>query len=339
VSQRRARARGILVKPALIVGAGVVGAHIARRLEEAPDYGLRPVGFLDADPAPAVDVVDRRAPVLGGPEAFDRVVEEYGVRHVVLSFSRASDESLLPMVRRCEELGLEVTIVPRLFDLVNERVELEHLGGLPLIGMRSVNPKGAQFAVKHGFDRVGAGLGLLFLAPLLATVALTVRLTSPGPILFRQRRVGRDGRVFDLYKFRSMRMSAEPADFIPAEGSAPGGVEGADRRTIIGKLMRRTAVDELPQLVNVLKGEMSLVGPRPERPEFVSMFERDIRRYQDRHRVRSGLTGWAQVHGYRGQTSLADRVEWDNFYIENWSLWLDVKILLLTVVTVFRDSE
>jgi lipopolysaccharide/colanic/teichoic acid biosynthesis glycosyltransferase len=171
----------------------------------------------------------------------------------------------------------------------------------------------------------------------LVGTALGVKLSSPGPVLFRQRRVGRDGQVFDMLKFRSMRQKrASNPGFRPEEGSAPGGVEGEDRRTRFGRIIRRTAVDELPQLLNVLRGEMSLVGPRPERPEFVSLFHDDIDRYGDRHRVKSGITGWAQVNGFRGQTSLADRVEWDNFYIENWSLWLDVKILLLTLVAVVR---
>ena len=160
-----------------------------------------------------------------------------------------------------------------------------------------------------------------------------MRLSSPGPIFFRQRRVGRDGRSFDLLKFRSMRGSAaaEGGASSRAAGRAPGGVEGVDRRTRVGRFLRRTSLDELPQLLNVLRGEMSLVGPRPERPEFVELFGHDIDRYGDRHRVKSGITGWAQVHGLRGQTSLADRVEWDNYYIENWSLWLDLKILLMTV--------
>jgi lipopolysaccharide/colanic/teichoic acid biosynthesis glycosyltransferase len=210
---------------------------------------------------------------------------------------------------------------------------------MPLLALRAVDPKGWQFDIKHLFDRLASALILVVLSPLLLAVALGVRVSSPGPIMFRQRRVGRDGQVFDILKFRSMRERPKEADsFSPTRGSAPGGVEGEDRRTGFGRFIRRTALDELPQLLNVVRGEMSLVGPRPERPEFVSLFDDDIDRYGDRHRVKSGITGWAQVNGFRGQTSLADRVEWDNFYIENWSLWLDVKILLLTVVAVVRQS-
>src|ERR1019366_8589020 len=181
-----------------------------------------------------------------------------------------------------------------------------------------------------------------------AIAAIAVRLSSPGPALFSQRRVGRDGKVFDFYKFRSMRVAPEKdgededtsaLDFLLAGDIAPGGVEGEDRRTAVGRFLRGTSLDELPQLFNVLRGDMSLVGPRPERPEFVELFRHDILRYGDRHRVKSGITGWAQVHGLRGQTSLAERVESDNYYIAHWSLGLDLKILALTVVALFRNAE
>ena len=181
---------------------------------------------------------------------------------------------------------------------------------------------------------------MLAISPLLISLIVLVRLSSPGPIFFRQDRIGRDGRVFQCLKFRTMRPEkASDAEFELKSSSAPGGVEGIDRRTRIGKIMRSTSLDELPQLVNVLKGEMSLVGPRPERPQFVEFFEIQIHRYGERHRVKAGITGWAQVHGLRGQTSIADRVEWDNYYIENWSLALDLKILLLTVAAVMRGAE
>ena len=236
-----------------------------------------------------------------------------------------------------------------MFDLINDRVGYDTVGGLPLLSFTAVDPKGMQFAVKHALDRVLALLMLILLSPLIALAALAVKLSSPGPMLFKQRRVGRDGRVFDFYKFRSMREpdrsedAPEPdssaLDFLLAGDIAPGGVEGEDRRTAVGRFLRGSSVDELPQLFNVLRGDMSLVGPRPERPEFVELFRNDIIRYGDRHRVRSGITGWAQVHGLRGQTSLAERVEWDNYYIAHWSLGLDLKILALTLVALFRNAE
>jgi exopolysaccharide biosynthesis polyprenyl glycosylphosphotransferase len=283
--------------------------------------------------------------VLGGPEDLDSIVARTGAKHVVMAFmsSRGSDATLVPVVRRCDELGLDVSLVPRLFESINVRVKLEHIGGMPLYRLRAVNPKGWQFAIKHALDRVMAAVLIVMLAPVLLTAIAAVKISSPGPVFFRQRRVGRDGRPFDLLKFRSMRLTdARPGakvQVLLAEDTAPGGVEGTDRRTAIGKLLRRTSIDELPQLFNVIKGEMSVVGPRPERPEFVELFERRVSRYEDRHRVRAGITGWAQVHGLRGKTSLSDRIEWDNYYIENWSLWLDMKILLLTVAAVFQPAE
>jgi exopolysaccharide biosynthesis polyprenyl glycosylphosphotransferase len=237
------------------------------------------------------------------------------------------------MIRRCRELGVEVVVVPRLFEEVSNRVEVEHLGGVPLLRAATIDPRGWQFGIKYAIDRIVAAIAIVLLSPALAALALAVRFSSPGPIFFRQRRIGLDGREFDMLKFRSMR-EAPPAaerEFVPAEGVAPGGVEGDDRRTRPGQIMRRLSLDELPQLFNILRGDMAIVGPRPERTSFVRSFEQHVYRYGDRHRVKSGLTGWAQVQGLRGQTSLDDRVEWDNYYIENWSLWLDLKIILMTV--------
>jgi exopolysaccharide biosynthesis polyprenyl glycosylphosphotransferase len=345
-AHRRARVTRLAAKSTLIVGAGEVGAHVERRLLAQPELGLYPVGYLDVDPLPHDQVPGRRAPVLGPPADLAKIAGETSAEHVVLSFSSSPDRLLIPLVRECEALGLKVSLVPRLFESVNAHVSLEHLGGLPLFGLHTIDPKGWQFAIKHLLDRVAAAAGLLLLSPLLVGLALTVRLSSPGPILYRQRRIGRDGRNFELLKFRSMRPVETIAD--PGDASnvvalhpdiAPGGVEGADRRTAVGRLMRRTSLDELPQLFNVLRGEMSLVGPRPERPEFVDLFGSRIARYTDRHRVKSGITGWAQVHGLRGKTSLADRVEWDNYYIENWSLGLDLKILLMTIAAAVEAAE
>jgi exopolysaccharide biosynthesis polyprenyl glycosylphosphotransferase len=243
-----------------------------------------------------------------------------------------------------------------MFDTINNRVGYDTVGGLPLMSFTTIDPRGMQFALKHAFDRVFALVLLVLLSPLMLLAAIAVALSSPGPVLFRQRRVGRDGKVFSFYKFRSMRVpprrtatgddDAEPDDeevgalqFLLGGDTAPGGVEGDDRRTSVGRFLRRTSLDELPQLLNVLRGDMSLIGPRPERPEFVKLFRQDVVRYGDRHRVRSGITGWAQVHGLRGQTSLAERVEWDNYYIANWSLGLDLKILALTLSALFRNAE
>jgi len=345
VSQRHARAERVLRKPTLIVGAGRIGAQVERRLNEQPELGLDPVGYIDAHPPPDDFAPDRSAPILGGPFDLPEIVERTGAEHLIVAFmsSRGSDGTLIPLVRQCEELGLGVSLVPRLFESMNVRVELEHIGGMPLLQLRSIDPKGWQFAIKYALDRAVATVLLALLSPLILLAALLVRVSSPGPIFFRQRRVGRDGHDFDLLKFRSMKLA--PAIAAPnvvtflARDTAPGGVEGEDRRTVVGTLLRRFSIDELPQLVNVIKGEMSLVGPRPERPEFVELFAEQIHRYEDRHRVKAGITGWAQVHDLRGKTSLSDRIEWDNYYISNWSLRLDFKILLMTVTAVFRSAE
>ncbi|HUA50145.1 MAG TPA: sugar transferase [Solirubrobacteraceae bacterium] len=327
-----------LATPTLILGAGMVGQHLVRRLIADPRYGLRPVGILDSDPLPTPWCAPAAVPNLGGPENLTEAIRQTGARRVILAFSAEPDRVLVDRVRECEELGAEVSLVPRLFEAINDRASFDHVGGVPLISLRSTNPRGWQFAIKHAFDRTLAGVGLILLAPLMGVIALGVRLSSPGPALFRQRRVGRDGRVFDVLKFRTMR---EPGhgrqnDFVPADGCAPGGVEGEDRRTRLGRWLRSTSLDEVPQLVNVLRGEMSLVGPRPERPQFAARFGAEIHRYDDRLRVRSGITGWAQVNGLRGQTSIADRVDCDNYYIRNWSLGLDVRIMMLTVAEVLR---
>jgi exopolysaccharide biosynthesis polyprenyl glycosylphosphotransferase len=340
-TRKRARSTRLISRPTLIVGAGHVGARVERRLSAQPELGLLPIGYLDSDPPPHDMVPERRVPVLGSPEDISSIAAATGARHVVLGFSAAPDHRLIPFVRECEAGGLEVSLVPRLFESVNVHVALDHVGGLPLLGLRGINPKGWQFTIKHGFDRVAAALALAALAPLLLAIAAAVKLSSPGPVLFRQLRIGRDGRAFEMLKFRSMRPAGILGPTDPDHGGdiAPGGVEGDDRRTRIGAYIRRTSLDELPQLLNVVRGDMSLVGPRPERPEYAELFGQRIRRYEDRHRVKSGLTGWAQVHGLRGRTSLSDRVEWDNWYIENWSLLLDFRILVMTLAALVHRAE
>jgi exopolysaccharide biosynthesis polyprenyl glycosylphosphotransferase len=341
-SQLAARRAGETTKPTLIVGAGRIGRLTARRLIEHPEFGLQPIGFLDKEPLD--DAAELGLPVLGSSWDLERIVQEYGVQQVIMTFSTAPHGVLLRLVERCEELGVEVALVPRLFEKMTDRLRIDHLGGLPLLSARRPDPKGWQFAIKYAADRVIAAVLLVALLPVLAVTAVAVAVSLGRPILFRQARVGRDGRRFAMLKFRSMRLTdARTSDFFEVGvDTAPGGVEGEDRRTRLGGFLRRSCLDELPQLINVLRGEMSLVGPRPERPEFVRLFEKDIHRYADRHRVKSGITGWAQVTGLRGKTSLSDRVEWDNYYIENWSLWLDVKILLFTalsVVKMYRQAE
>jgi exopolysaccharide biosynthesis polyprenyl glycosylphosphotransferase len=350
-------------KTTLIVGAGRIGNLVARRLMQRPEFGLRPVGFLDNDP---LEIEDTRAqlPVLGASWNLEDVIAQRNVQHVIFTFSTAPHNVLLQMVRRCQDLDVTTSLVPRLFEASTERVSVEHIGGLPLFAMHPADPKGWQFAVKYTLDRVAAALLLTVISPVMLALALATRISMGGPIFFRQRRVGLDGREFEILKFRSMKnpgpklngkmngnrngngngngnmkVNVNGNGFKVAGDTAPGGVEGEDRRTRVGRFLRKTSLDELPQLINVLRGEMSLIGPRPERPEFVELFGQDIHRYSDRHRVKSGITGWAQIHGLRGQTSISDRAEWDNYYIENFSIALDLKILALTIPAVLRRAE
>ena len=337
LAQTHARRSGEAV-PTLVIGAGKVGHTTAKRLLEHPELGLHPVGFLDKEPRLDVSV-NSHLPVLGASWDFEQVVREYGVGQVIITFSTAPNDVLLRMVKRCEELGVGVSLVPRLFEKVTDRLTIDHLGGLPLLTSHPANPHGWQFAVKYMLDRLLALLILLVCAPVMIVAALATWISLGRPLFFRQLRVGLDGRTFEMIKFRSMRLKWDVPDEVNEaatlpDDTAPGGIEGDDRRSRVGTILRKTSIDELPQLFNVLKGEMSLVGPRPERPEYVELFESRVYRYSDRLRVRSGITGWAQIHGLRGKTSLSDRVEWDNYYIENWSLWLDVKIAFRTVLAV-----
>jgi len=338
--QVRTRQQGKALVPTLIVGAGHIGRMTAKRLLEHPDLGLRPIGFLDKEPLVLEDS-PLRVPVLGASWDFDKIVAEHEVGQVVVTFSTAPSDVLLRIVNRCEELGIDVSLVPRLFEKVTERLTIEHLGGLPLITSYPSNPRGWQFAVKYALDKLCALFILLLLSPVMIGCAIAVAISLGRPVLFRQRRVGYDGREFEMLKFRSLKpggLFPDRPDDLP-DDTAPGGFGNEDRVTRVGSFLRNSSLDELPQLLNVLKGEMSLVGPRPERPEFVELFEPRIHRYDERHRVRAGITGWAQINGLRGQTSLSDRVEWDNYYIENFSLWLDLKIIGRTILTLPRHSK
>jgi exopolysaccharide biosynthesis polyprenyl glycosylphosphotransferase len=328
---------GVTGEPTLIVGAGRVGQRIAARLLAQPSMGLTPIGFLDKEP---LELRRLDLPVLGASWDLEEIVRAHGVERVVITFSTAPVPVVLDLVRRCERLGVTVSSVPRLFESINGRLTLDYSGGIPLLTRKPVDPRGWPFLLKHGFDRVLAAILIVLLLPLFVILALAVWCSVGSPVLFRQTRVGRDGREFKMFKFRSMRQAEhlpeQPAT--PPDDIAPGGVEGVDRRTRLGTFLRRNSLDELPQLLNVIMGDMSLVGPRPERSEYVEMFEQEVYRYSDRHRVKVGITGWAQINGLRGKTSLEDRAEWDNYYIENWTPWLDLKIFVLTLNSLLHTE-
>jgi exopolysaccharide biosynthesis polyprenyl glycosylphosphotransferase len=319
----------------LVVGAGVIGRLTASRLLSDPALGLVPVGFLDDDPLEGDDETANLR--VYGWDDFDTVAADERLEHVIIAFSGADHPRLIALARRAWELGIAVSVVPRLFELEGERAVTEHLGGLPLVALRPADRQSWQFRLKYALDRVIAAGLLLLATPVLLAAMAGIRLTIGRPVLFRQPRVGRDGVIFEMLKLRTLRDAPDGYEADAAWAAMELGGEtvaaNAPLETRVGRLthfLRRSAIDELPQLWNVVRGDMSLVGPRPERLPYAERFGDRIYRYSDRHRMKSGLTGLAQVNGLRGQTSLRDRVEWDNHYIENWSPWLDLKILLKT---------
>ncbi len=315
---------GVGVRHVLVVGAGRLGRALVDKFLEHPEMGLRAVGF--ADDAPGKRGSSHRGlPVLGTTEEVARIVDERGVDTVFLALPLEAHRTMLAVLADVGRTVADVRVVPDLLQYITFRAGVEDLDGLPVVHLTQVPLTGWMSLVKRSLDFGISAAALAAISPLLAAIAAGIRLSGPGPILYRQRRMGLDGRPFDILKFRSMVVGAE-------EGSGPTWASPDDpRRTRLGGFLRRWSLDELPQLVNVLRGEMSLVGPRPERPEFVREFKEKFPQYMLRHRVRAGITGWAQVNGWRGNTSLSKRIEYDLYYIENWSLSLDIKILWMTL--------
>jgi exopolysaccharide biosynthesis polyprenyl glycosylphosphotransferase len=327
---RQARASGRSRHRALILGGGEVGNLLARTLLDRPEIGLDPIGFLDDDPLLALD--DWAVPHLGGNADLVHLVSSRGVDHIIVAFGSAREASLVDVLRTCDRLACEILFVPRFYEVHSTARDMELVWGIPLVRMRRAPFRSLVWRLKRLMDIAFSVFTIVLLAPVLVMSAVAVRLSIGSPILFRQERVGLDGRPFTLLKFTSLRPASA------AESAQNWNIAHDDRLTPVGKILRRTSLDELPQLLNILRGDMSLVGPRPERPYFVDEFRRQFPRYMARHRVPAGLTGTAQVQGLRGDTSIADRARFDNYYIENWSLWEDVKILLRTFSQVLRAA-
>lgn len=328
---RGLRRHGRFVRRALVVGAGPLGQELVRRLRAHPEFGVRVVGYLD-DGYPVGERVEGKE-VLGGYEAVTRVLADHGVDQLFVALPLEAHHAVLKVLNAIEGELVDVKLVPDVLQFVTLRAAVEELEGLPVISLAQSPVTGWRRLAKRAMDVALAATGLVVLAPLLGLIAVLIRLTSPGPILYRQERMGLDGRSFQMYKFRSMWVDAE------AESGPVWARENDARRTPVGRILRRLSLDELPQLWNVLKGDMSLVGPRPERPFFVQQFKTLIPQYMLRHKVKSGMTGWAQVNGLRGNTSLEKRIEYDLYYIQNWSLMLDVKILLLTLYRAWQHRH
>ncbi|WP_376788459.1 undecaprenyl-phosphate glucose phosphotransferase [Thermoflexus sp.] len=317
------RARGWDRSRMLIVGTGEAAEAVIRRIQGAPWFGYEVIGVVALHSNGVTQVAG--IPVIGTAEDLSDLVYARDVDEVLIAVPEAPHGEVLHLISLCERSNLSIKIYPDVFQLIATQPSLDDLGGLPLLTVRDVAQRGWKLVLKRAMDIVGASIGLILLSPLMLLIAILIKLDSPGPVFYVQERMGLDGRPFLMLKFRSMRADAEK------EG--PGWTRPGDpRRTRVGAILRRLNLDELPQLINVLLGDMSLVGPRPERPVYVEQFRRVIPRYMERHREKAGITGWAQINGLRGDTSITERTKYDLWYVENWSLWLDIKILLRTLV-------
>jgi Undecaprenyl-phosphate glucose phosphotransferase len=316
---------GIGLKRILIAGAGDLGRMVADRVLQHRELGYQIVGFID-DRAGGDHIGYRGLPLLGTLSEVGEIAQREKVDHLYVALPLDEHSKLLDLLELTSRECIDVKVVPDLLQFIALRARLEDLDGLPVINVNDVPLQGFNSWVKRSMDAVLSGFALAILAIPVAIIAALVKWTSPGPIFYHQERMGLDGRAFTVYKFRSMYQDAE-------ETTGPIWARDNDpRATPVGRWLRRFDLDELPQLWNVFKGEMSIVGPRPERPFFVHQFKHRIPQYMLRHKVKAGITGWAQVNGWRGNTSLEKRIEYDLYYIENWSVTLDFKIMWLTVV-------
>ncbi len=329
---RIALSQPALCRRALIIGAGWAGRTIAEALAEHGDGSYRIVGFVDDDPAKqnlTLHVLRLTLPVLGNRYSLPTLIRQHNIDTLVLAITHEINGELLQILTDCLELGVEIIPMPVLYEQLTGRVPIEHVGSNWYVAMPIHHPLTRPFnrIVKRLFDIVGATLGLVFLAPLFPFIALAIYLDSPGPIFYTQERVGQGGRIFRAYKFRTMVPDAEKGQAVWAQKNDP-------RVTRVGRILRKTHIDEFPQFINILKGEMSAVGPRPERPEFVEELAREIPFYRVRHAVRPGMAGWALVkYGYASsKEDTVIKLQYDLYYIKHWSLWLDLVILLKTVL-------
>jgi exopolysaccharide biosynthesis polyprenyl glycosylphosphotransferase len=324
------QSRGFNEVRLVIVGSGEVGRMILQKIRQSPGLGYSVVGFVDEQNPPSSVL---GVAILGKTDDLSRVIEAHRVDEVIIAKPEASHQEILSVIARCEREKVSIKVFPDVFQIMASEVSIGDLNGLPLLTVRDIALRGWRLALKRGLDIVGSALALLFLSPIMMLVAILIKLDSPGPVFYPQERMGLDAISFQMLKFRSMRSDAE------SRTGPVWATENDPRRTRIGAFIRRFSIDELPQLINVLLGDMSLVGPRPERPVFVEQFKRSIPRYMDRHKEKAGMTGWAQVNGLRGDTSVIERTKYDLWYTENWSLLLDLKILVRTVTSVFLDKH
>jgi exopolysaccharide biosynthesis polyprenyl glycosylphosphotransferase len=334
---RTVRSRGLIVEPTLVVGTGELGHAIANTLFEHPEYGLKPVGILGHSAANRGGDTELRSidrlplPLMGSVDRLDRVVREQRIRRVIIAFDRTSEKAMIHVLRKCNRLPVEVHVMPRLFELgvAPASPTTDDVWGIPLMRLKRSALRSFQWRMKRMVDIVVASVLLTLTAPVMILSIIAIRATSAGPAFFRQVRVGQRGQHFRVIKLRTM--------YVNEDGDTAWTMDANHRVTRVGRFLRGTSIDELPQLINVLMGQMSLVGPRPERPFFSDRFRSRISGYEDRQRVPAGITGWAQVHGLRGDTSITERSRFDNQYIEHWSIWRDTVILARTFGAVLRE--
>ena len=323
------RASGRALTNTAIIGLARPARDIVRSMNEHREMGYNLVGFIADRSGEEERLRDEGVPYLGMVDQVKDIVRRCGVELLVIAVPHSERVKILNVVSECDLERVQLRIASGVLDMMTRPLAMDEVAGIPLLGLREHPMTGWQGTVKGLIDLVGSLVGVVVLSPVLAAIALAVKLTSKGPVFYKQVRVGRDDRPFAMIKFRTMRENAEVA-------TGPVFAQANDTRyTPIGGFLRRTSLDELPQLFNVLKGEMSLVGPRPERPNFVGKFKEDIPRYMSRHKIKSGMTGWAQVNGLRGNTSIEERTKYDLHYIENWSLAFDLKIIFMTIMKFF----
>jgi exopolysaccharide biosynthesis polyprenyl glycosylphosphotransferase len=326
------RKRGVDRSRVLVVGTGPTADDAVKRLDRHRTLGYKVVGMVSGNytgETTQQDIV--RTKVLGNLSDLPEIVRRESVDEVIVALQGASDRDLSKIVRSVRDESVSVKIYPDAFQLrTQNEVSVDELSGLPLLTVKDVALRGWNRRVKRAFDILFSAALLVLLSPIMLAIAIAVKIGSPGPVFFIQERVGLDGVPFRLVKFRSMRTDADPLGWT---------TENDPRRTKVGAFIRRFSLDELPQFFNVLIGEMSVVGPRPEQPEYVKEFAQTIEDYLRRHREKAGITGWAQINGMRGDSSIKMRTEMDNYYVENWSLLLDLKIIVRTVVAMFRGKN
>lgn len=325
----RLRSRGVSRDNLLIVGTGQIARDITNRIKKTPELGYNIVGIVNSQDEHQGRMLG--VPVIGNFPQLPDIIDAYEVEQVIIAMPDARRTELVDLITLCQRGNIDIKIYPDIFAYMAGDLNVDDLNGIPLLTVRDIALRGWKLSLKRGLDLFGAICGLTILSPFMLLTAFLLYREDKGPIFYTQERMGLDGVPFPMIKFRSMRVGADKmADWT---------VEDDPRVTSLGRFMRRTNWDEIPQLINVLLGHMSLVGPRPEQPQYVQAFREQIPRYMERHREKAGMTGWAQIHGLRGDTSIARRTSYDLWYVENWSLWLDIKIIVRTVLQTLKGKS